>query len=144
MTGESTSKHPPIGPVGDRAIANIEQLRKARGMSFRDLAAQLTALGRPILPSTLHRQSQSRRRVDADDLAAFAGAFGVTVADLLEERPGVVLAGHPAVIAVRALADRIAELVVAAGDSQATDRALRRVQIEVEELTAATGNRAQA
>jgi transcriptional regulator with XRE-family HTH domain len=130
-----------IGPVGRTVIANIEQLRKAAGLSFRDLAARCAELDRTIGAAVLHRQSQGKRRVDADDLVAFAEVFGVTVADLLGPQPAAV-AGHPAVIAVRALADRITELVAAADDPQAVaraDRALRRVQIEVEELLADEG-----
>lgn len=134
-----------IGPVGRTVIANIEQLRKKRGMSFRDLAAKMAEMGRPVGDTVLHRQSQGKRRIDADDLVAFAGVFGVTVADLLGPQPAA-LAGHPAIVAVRALADRIVELIAAADDPQAAaracsraDRALRRVQIEAEELLAAGG-----
>lgn len=73
-----------IGPVGHTVIANIERLRRARGLSFQDLAARLGALGRPMLPSVLHRLVQGGRRVDVDDLAAFAQVFGVSVDDLME------------------------------------------------------------
>ena len=135
-----------IGPVGSAVIANIERLRKARRMSLRDLSARLDALGRPIGDTVLHRQCQGRRRVDADDLVAFAEALGVTAADLLEPPPASgPIDGHPALLAARSLASRVADLLAAAGDPQATaraggqaDRALRRVQIELEELLAAS------
>lgn len=86
MTDEGTSKHPPIGPVGERVIANVEELRQIRGLSFRDLAARLAELGRPIGSAVLHRLSQGRRRVDADDLVALAVALGVTTDSLLLDR----------------------------------------------------------
>jgi ribosome-binding protein aMBF1 (putative translation factor) len=68
----------PIGGVGRNVVANVEQLRQARGLSFRALSEMLGAVGRPILPAVLHRLSQGKRRVDADDLVAFAAALGVT------------------------------------------------------------------
>lgn len=83
MTDDSASKHPPIGPVGERVIDNVEKLRQARGISFRDLAARLAKLGRPIGPAVLHRLSQGKRRVDADDLVALAVALGVNPSTLL-------------------------------------------------------------
>lgn len=72
-----------IGPVGRDVIYNVERLRKVRGLSFRDLAARLAELGRPIGDTVLHRQSQGKRRIDADDLIAFAIALGVTPNSLL-------------------------------------------------------------
>lgn len=67
-------------------IDNVEELRQLRGLSFRDLAAKLGALGRPIGPAVLHRLSQRRRRVDADDLVALAVALGVSPGALLLPR----------------------------------------------------------
>lgn len=99
MTDEGTSKHPPIGPVGDRVIANVEELRQARRLSFRDLAARLAELDRPIGSAVLHRLSQGRRRVDADDLVALAIALDVNPNALLLDRhakPGDVLSLTPA------------------------------------------------
>lgn len=72
-----------IGPVGRVAIQNIERLRQKRGMSFRDLAAKMAELGRPIGDTVLHRQSQGKRRIDADDLLAFAAALDVNPSALL-------------------------------------------------------------
>ena len=144
LAGMPDERTPMIGPVGRTVIANIEELRKARGLSLASLSERLSDVGRSIHANVLHRQSQGKRRVDADDLAAFAEVFGVAVTDLLAPAPGVALASHPAVVAVRALADRIADLMAVTGDPQAmahaggqADRALRRVQIEVEEILAA-------
>ena len=130
----------PIGGVGQDVIANVERLRQARGLSFRALSEMLGALGRPILPAVLHRLSQGRRRVDADDLVAFAAALGVTPADLLLP-PGTVSddprADHPAMREARNLAGRIGEALASPGDpvsARRLDRALTRARVEVEEL----------
>jgi hypothetical protein len=133
-----------IGPVGRTVIANIERLRKARRMSHRGLSTELAAVGRPIGDTVLHRQSTGKRRVDADDLAAFAAVLGVAPADLLRApgaAPAVPAPNHPAVRASRELTARIEELIEASGDPQAlayadrrVDRAVQRVQLEVEEL----------
>ena len=146
MTDDSRTSM--IGPVGRTVIANIEELRKTRGLSLRDLAAKLAAIGRPIGDTVLHRQSKGQRRIDADNLVAFATVFGVAPEELLAG-PGRVSADHPAIVAARSLASRVADLVAAAGDPQATERAggqagraLRRVQIEIEELIAADGGQA--
>jgi transcriptional regulator with XRE-family HTH domain len=137
-----------IGPVGRAVIANIERIRAARGISLNALSERLGAAGRPIGGTVLHRQSQGKRRVDADDLVAFAEVLGVTAADLLEPPPASgPIDGHPALLAARGLASRVADLLAAAGDPQATarairqaDRAFRRVQLEIEELLAAEGS----
>jgi transcriptional regulator with XRE-family HTH domain len=133
------SRRVPIGEAGKAVTANVERLRKAQHLSLRALSARLAELGRPIGNAVLHRQSQGRRRVDADDLVALACVLGVTPADLLKS-PGTTVPDHPAVRAARDLADRVEALVRAAGDPQAAgraNRAMRRLAIEIEELLAA-------
>lgn len=136
---ESTS----IGPVGRQVIANVERLRKEQHVSLATLSQRLAAVGRSIGPTVLARQAQNQRRVDADDLVAFARVLGVTPAALLAAPEDAAADDHPAVLAARALAARLAAFVTAPGP-QATERAradldrgLRRVQLEVEELLAA-------
>lgn len=137
-------KMPYVGPVGENLIRAVQQLRRLRGMTYKQLSAALEAAGRPIFPLGLSRLEKAERRVDVDELVAFASVFGVAPAELLA--PGDIPADHPAILAARSLASRVADLVAAAGDPQATeragghvDRALRRVQIEIEELLASTG-----
>jgi len=130
-----------IGPVGHAVAANVERLRKARRMSLSDLSARLAEAGRPTGDTVLHRQAQGGRRIDADDLAAFAEVFGVSVTALLARSPGTAGAeDHPAVRAARQLADRLAAFL-AAGDPETAAcarvqaaRAVRRAQLEAEEL----------
>jgi len=79
-----------------------------------------------------------------DELAALAAVLGVTPDALLappDEAAGDPLPEHAAAAAARQLAARIGDLLEAGGDPAArefasggVDRALRRVQIEVEEL----------
>jgi hypothetical protein len=74
---------PSIGPVGRQVVANVEALRRERGYSFSALSDRLAAIGRPILPTVLHRLSQGGRRVDVDDLTALATVLGTTATRLL-------------------------------------------------------------
>jgi transcriptional regulator with XRE-family HTH domain len=88
-----TERSSTIGPVGRQVIANIERLRKDRRLSLRDLSERLAEAGRPIAKSQIRALSKAERRVDADDLAAFAEVLGVDVTSLLAP-PGAV-AGRP-------------------------------------------------
>jgi transcriptional regulator with XRE-family HTH domain len=140
-----TPKMPEVGPVGWNLIANVDRLRQARRVSYRKLSAALEAAGRPIPALGLTRMAHGQRRVDVDELVALAAVFGVAPAELLTA-PGGDTAGHPVTLAARELAARAADLVAAAGDPQAAaqasarvDRAIRRVQLEAEELLDTTG-----
>jgi hypothetical protein len=82
MTGENSGP----GAVGRNVIRNVESLRRVRGMTLRTLSARLAEIGRPILPIGLSRLANGQRRVDADDLAAFAVALGVNTNSLLLPR----------------------------------------------------------
>jgi hypothetical protein len=86
--------------------------------------------------------------VDADDLVAFAAVLGVAPADLLlAPDGGRDVPDHAALSTARNLTARIEQLLAVSGGPEApqvlsgyVDRALRRVQIEVEELLAETHN----
>jgi transcriptional regulator with XRE-family HTH domain len=71
----------PLGPTGQRIIRNITQLRGR--VTYKELSARLTELGRPIPTLGLSRLEKGNRRVDADDLVALALALGVTPNRLL-------------------------------------------------------------
>jgi len=139
-------KMPEAGPVGRNLIANVEWLRAERGLSLNRLSALLEEAGRPVPPLGLSRMIKAGRRVDVDELAALAAVLGVTPDVLLAplgERAGDPLPDHAAIDAARQLAARIGDLLAARGDpeaardgSEALGRALRRVQLEAEELLA--------
>jgi transcriptional regulator with XRE-family HTH domain len=73
----------PLGPVGQRVMVNVKQLREDRRLSYKDLSARLASLGRPIPVLGLSRLEKGERRVDADDLVALAVALGCTPNRLL-------------------------------------------------------------
>ncbi|MGW2570252.1 helix-turn-helix domain-containing protein [Streptomyces sp. NPDC001537] len=72
-----------IGPAGIRAARTIEILRTERGLAQRELAARVTALGRPMTNTMLSRIERAQRRCDIDDLAAIAEALAVSPLVLL-------------------------------------------------------------
>ena len=144
---------PEPGPVGQNLIANVERIRAERGLSMRRLSALLEEAGRPVPPLGLSRIAKGERRVDVDELVALAEVLGVTP-DVLLAPPGEAtdpLPEHAATAAARQLAARIEDLLEVAGDPEAGEfargsvgRALRRVQIEVEELLARRPGRGAA
>lgn len=73
----------PLGPIGHCVRANVAALRKARGLSQAQLAANLTGIGRSVRGPMIQAIEAGCRRVDVDDLVALAGAFGVQPAELL-------------------------------------------------------------
>ena len=103
---------PGVGPLGRNLIVNLERLRHARGLSYRKLAAAMNETARPIPAIGFSRIMAAERRE------------------------------------VGNLVTRIEQMLASSGDRETAgmlsgyvDRALRRVQIEVEELLA--GVRAQ-
>jgi transcriptional regulator with XRE-family HTH domain len=70
-------------PTSERVARNLAELRDARGLSLRDLHVRLRDVGRPILPSGLHKIESGDRRVDVDDLVALAVALDVSPSRLL-------------------------------------------------------------
>jgi transcriptional regulator with XRE-family HTH domain len=71
------------GPSSQQVVDNVKRLREGRGWSLPRLSQELTKVGRPILPTGLHRLENGKRRVDADDLVALAVALDVSPITLL-------------------------------------------------------------
>lgn len=76
-----------IGAIGRNVAANIARLRGAQNMTSTDLSEAMGKLGRPVPATGLTRVEHLCRRVDVDDLAAFAQIFGVEPVDLLADAP---------------------------------------------------------
>ncbi|MCZ4506767.1 helix-turn-helix transcriptional regulator [Streptomyces sp. ActVer] len=74
-----------IGPAGIRTARTIEILRTERGLAQRELAARVSALGRPMTNTMLSRIERAQRRCDIDDLVALAQALLVSPLVLLQE-----------------------------------------------------------
>lgn len=72
-----------VGPTGMTVADNLARLRKVRGYSTRQLAAEMERKGRPVSPSGITRMEKGDRVVTADDLVAFAAIFGVSPVSLL-------------------------------------------------------------
>jgi hypothetical protein len=140
-----TGKMPEVGPLGRNLAANVRRICAERGISNNKLSAELERAGRPIPPLGVARMFDYRRRTDVDELAALAQVLDVTPASLLAAPGGApCYQDHPAMAAARQLATRLEEFLAAVGDpaaSAALDRAMRRMQIETEEVLACTGTR---
>ena len=85
VTDDLGRKQPknPLGPTGERVIANIKQLRQSKGLNYKQLSERLESLGRPIPVLGLSRLERGERRVDVDDLVALAIALETTPNRLL-------------------------------------------------------------
>jgi transcriptional regulator with XRE-family HTH domain/predicted GIY-YIG superfamily endonuclease len=73
----------PIGPTGTTVGENIARLRAERRISTLKLALLLNGAGRRITASAISKIEGGTRRVDADDLVAFAAALNVNPSALL-------------------------------------------------------------
>lgn len=71
----------PIEATGEQVAANIKRLRGS--MQYKELSERLSAVGRPMTPVAIRDAENGKRRVDVDDLMAFAIVFGVSPLTLL-------------------------------------------------------------
>lgn len=80
---KATRKTNDVGPTGQTVAANLARLRNQRGLSTYRLSEVLAELGRPIAPSAISRIESGHRKLDVDDLIAFAVALRVAPTGLL-------------------------------------------------------------
>jgi len=71
------------GATAKRAADNLAEIRSDRRMSQAELADHVNRLGRPMSASVVSKTEKLDRRIDVDDLVAFAVALGVTPNRLL-------------------------------------------------------------
>jgi transcriptional regulator with XRE-family HTH domain len=87
VPGENTPKAKstgrPLGATGEAVRKNIRRIRDDKGISAPELSSRLKALDRPIPPLGINRIEGGDRRVDVDDLMAFAAALEVSPITLL-------------------------------------------------------------
>ncbi|MFE7229870.1 helix-turn-helix domain-containing protein [Streptomyces sp. NPDC057596] len=72
-----------IGPTGKRVAENLAAVRKARGWSMPKLREEMAELGRHLPATGVIKTEAAERRVDVDDLVAFAVALNVSPLTLL-------------------------------------------------------------
>lgn len=78
-----------IDITGATVAANIKRLRGGR--MLKDISEQLSKIGRHITPLALARIESGERKVDVDDLMAFAIVFNVSPLTLLLPESGSAL-----------------------------------------------------
>src|SRR6185437_4958271 len=63
-----------LGPTGRRVAEAIRRIRRGpeQEISTAELSRRLTALGQPVPDTSITKTEQGTRRVDVDDLVAFA------------------------------------------------------------------------
>jgi transcriptional regulator with XRE-family HTH domain len=86
MTDEQKRRGPAatqISDTGQTVQKNVARLRKQRGWTTYEFAHHMEQQGRPIPQSGISRVESGGRRVDADDLLAFAVALNTSPATLL-------------------------------------------------------------
>ena len=76
------------GPTAKRVAANIRRFRRSdeTDITTDALSERLAAVGQPIPATAITKTEKGTRRVDVDDLMAFALALGVTPTTLLLPR----------------------------------------------------------
>lgn len=72
-----------VGTTGIAVARNIRHLREGRHLTYVALTDLLAIHGRAIAVLGLRRIERGERRVDVDDLVAFAAVFEVPVVELL-------------------------------------------------------------
>lgn len=80
---EERKRGNPAGHTNHHVAANLRRARQSSGVDLRELSARIKATGRTVSPSALSKIENGDRRVDVDDLTAFAYALETTPAALL-------------------------------------------------------------
>lgn len=71
------------GPIAEAVARNIRAVRERRGLTQAQLAALMGTVGRPMVPTAMAKIEAGDRRVDVDDLVAFALVLNVSPPRLL-------------------------------------------------------------
>lgn len=88
MPNRSSNEAPAgIGEVGREVAFNVRLLRRLNNWDQRELAELMTGVGRRMSLSSLSDTERGTRRIDVDDLVAFAGLLGVTPEALMRPFP---------------------------------------------------------
>ncbi|MFD5790718.1 helix-turn-helix domain-containing protein [Streptomyces sp. NPDC127037] len=85
MTDDQRKARPAAqyGPTGATVARNVQDLRKARGLSIYQLSAALRAGGRAITPAAVGKIERQQRQVTVDDLVTLAAVLRVNPSRLM-------------------------------------------------------------
>jgi transcriptional regulator with XRE-family HTH domain len=83
VTAKEERRRNKVDATGRHIAANLQRLRKVRGMSTTDLSRELEGKGRPIPATGITRIEKGQRTVDVDDLLTLADVLRVPPAALL-------------------------------------------------------------
>ncbi|MBF6213818.1 helix-turn-helix transcriptional regulator [Nocardia puris] len=72
-----------LGPTAETVRHNIQRIRKAQGLTLRDVAERLAQTDRRMAHNTVSEIENGGRRVDVDDLVTLALALNTTPNALL-------------------------------------------------------------
>jgi transcriptional regulator with XRE-family HTH domain len=64
------------GPSGARVAANLRRLRLEAGLTTAEVSRRMSAAGQPVLDTGVIKTEKDDRRVDVDELVAFAVILG--------------------------------------------------------------------
>lgn len=130
-----------VDATGKQVAENIKRLRA--GMTYRELSAKMGDAGRPLTVLALRRIEAGERKVDVDDLMAFAVVFGVSPLTLLLPQYGsksitTHITGYPHEIGdnVAWLWGRGDEPLDLPDDTMARDQAMNKRAVEIFRLRA--------
>ena len=70
-------------PAGQIAATNLRHYRQRLGWTLEVMSQRLDEIGHPMKVAAISKTETGKRQVSADDLAAFAAAFGVSTTDML-------------------------------------------------------------
>jgi transcriptional regulator with XRE-family HTH domain len=87
---ENRKRGNPRGQTNEHVAANLHHDRRSAGFDLRTLSERISGTGRTISPSALSKIENGDRRVDVDDLTAFAFSLGTTPAALLAPPAGAL------------------------------------------------------
>lgn len=71
------------GPTSGRVAANLRRLRLDAGLTTIDVSRRMSAAGQPVLDTGIVKTEKGDRRVDVDELVAFAVVLGCSPNALL-------------------------------------------------------------
>lgn len=83
MGGNAGKRAIELGATSVTVAENLLRVRRCRGLSVRALSAAMAKAGRSVSADAISRMETGQRRIDVDDVVAFAVVLGVSPLALL-------------------------------------------------------------